>query len=327
MSPEHNNSDTQHNLLIVAGEPFRQTLLDAFKDFATVIYEPEAWREPDKLVQLGKSADVFLTRNLTPISKNLLGRLSNLKCVAVYGAGREHLDMSAIREHEIKLIRCSKEVSSTIAEFTLGLALCLLRRIPEASKSIENRKWDHTDLIGKDLAGKKILVVGCGAIGQQVALLFRLLGSKVTIARKSSKPIPAALKNAGCRQGALIGEIKVSDIVTIHVSGGKTTENLIGKTELEMMKRGSYLINTSRGSVVEFSAVFSALCEDRLAGAALDVLPQEPPEFPLPQHPKLIYTPHLALYSEEAIRRRIKYVVGKVRHQVLEHKKIKEQSP
>jgi phosphoglycerate dehydrogenase-like enzyme len=298
---------------IVACEPLRPAFVDAFRGFADVVYEPEAWREEERVARLAAGADVLLTRNLTPVSRAVLGRSPRLGCVAVYGAGREHLDMAALRERNLHLIRCSREVAGTIAEFTLGLALALLRRIPEAMTEVRAGTWDHNRLVGTDLAGKRVLVVGCGPIGCRTALLFARAGARVAVARKRPKPLPALLRRAGCRPGSLESGLPRSHLVSLHVSGGESTRNLIGAAEIGRMRRGSYLINTARGSVVDFPAVIAALESGRLAGAALDVLPEEPPRGPLPEHPRLWITPHLALYSEEAIARRIGSVVRQVR--------------
>lgn len=299
--------------VIAVCEPMRTSFISSFQEFAEVIYEPEAWRKSEKIIRTAANASVLLTRNRTIVTANVLDALDCLTCIGVYGAGCEHLDLDQLQKRGIKLIRCSSEIANTMAEFTLGLALSLLRRIPEAFKAVCENKWDHSVLTGMDLASRRILVVGCGPIGCSVARMFSLLGCDVVVARQSPAPLPEKLLKLKCRKGELLEELPKADIVTLHVPGGNPTRNLIGSCELNLMHPKSFLINTSRGEIVDFEALLKALENGILLGAALDVLPREPPDFPIPQHPRLLITPHLALYSEEAIERRIKSVVWQVR--------------
>jgi D-3-phosphoglycerate dehydrogenase len=299
--------------VVAAAEPLRPAMLDALRAFATVRYAPEAWRSCDEVARTAADASVLLTRTLTRVDRALLDRLPALGCVAVYGAGREHLELPALDDREIRLIRCSAEVAGTIAEFTLGLALCLLRRLPEAAAATAAGGWRTEGLFGHDLAGRRVLVVGCGPIGERTARLFAAVGASVTVARRSDRPLPAALTAAGCRVGGLRESLTETQLVTLHVPGGEGTRRLLGRRELALLPDGAHVINTSRGSVLDLDALLAELRSGRLGGAALDVLPTEPPAQPLPSLPGLVVTPHLALYSHEAVDRRIAAVAGQVR--------------
>jgi D-3-phosphoglycerate dehydrogenase len=287
-------------------------MLDALRAFATVHHAPEAWRRRDELVKAAAGARVLLTRNRTCVDAELLERLPGLGCVAVYGAGREHLDLGGLECRGIAVVRCSEPVAGTIAEFTLGLALALLRRLPAAQRAAAD-EWRIAPLVGQDLAGLRVLVVGCGPIGERTARSFALLGAEVTVVRRSERPLPASLLSLDCQQGILLDALAQTQLVSLHLPGGKGTSGLLGRRELTLIPPGGYVINTSRGSVLDLEALLDLLRVGHLAGAALDVLPEEPPSRPLPDLPGLLVTPHIALYSQQAIERRIASVADQVR--------------
>lgn len=295
--------------MIAACEPLRLEFIERLKVVDEVYYAPEGYRNLADQFQYITGVQVLVTRNKTQVDEELLRHLPELKCVVVYGAGREHLDLGALQARDIRLLRCSEATAHAVAEFTLGLALCLSRRILEARDHVIDGKWNHNDLVGTDLRDKTVFVVGCGPIGTAVAKLFSAFGSRVIVFRESTQKLPEELSQLGCQYIGFSDGIAKADMITLHVPGGSATENLIGVDEISTMKESALLINTSRGSVVDYHEIITAVEKGQIAGAALDVLPEEPPKGQLSGSPRILYTPHLALYSHEAIQKRMDVLV------------------
>lgn len=295
--------------VILVTELIRDELIRRLREFASVRYMPAAWKDPACLREEIAEVDVLVTRFRTAVTHELLIHAPRLKVLAVYGASREHIEADLADFPNVMLVRASEAVADSIAEFTLGLILALLRRIHEAVEHVYAGGWDHTALIGTDLAGRRVLVVGCGSIGARTAQLLAVLGAEVVIARRSSTPLPKQLLASGCRCASLPSALESAEILSLHVQGGASTRNLIGTTELERLPQGAIVINTSRGSVLDLDSLLHALDRGHLSGAALDVLPDEPPRAQLRRRPNLLVTPHLALYTNQNIQRRIDCVV------------------
>jgi phosphoglycerate dehydrogenase-like enzyme len=296
---------------MVALEPFRREFLIACRSLGRVTYRPEALTHAQVPSATLKKCDILLTRNRTMVSPALLKAAPRLRCIVVYGAGKEHLDLAAIQNAGIHLIRCSDATAQSVAEFTLGLALSMTRRIPQAIACVKAGGWEHRALEGMEISGRNVCVIGCGPIGARTASLFCAFGARVAVVRRSSG-LPPQLSALGCSQMPLYEALALCDIVTIHVSAGSDAPFYFGKEALQSMRKGAFLINTSRGSVLDLAALLAALRCGHIAGAALDVLPEEPPPSPI-DCPNLIITPHLALYSREAVARRIESIISSLR--------------
>ena len=300
-------------MLIAISEPVGRNLVDGLQDLGEVRYDPSAWRDAERVARVGENAALLVTRSKTEVSRSLLDRWPALRCVVVYGAGTDHLHLAELREREIDVLRSSAATATSVAEFTLALTLNLLRRIPEALEQTASGGWDHRALIGSELAGKTVCVVGCGPMGAYTARLFAHFQCDVRVARKSKcTPLPQGLRRLGCRLAELDEALAEAAVVSLHVPGGRRTSCLLDRPRLERLSPSSIVVNTSRGSVLDFESVVSLVREGRLGGAAMDVLQVEPPPSPLPSHPRLLFTPHLALYSREAIQRRVSDILEQV---------------
>jgi D-3-phosphoglycerate dehydrogenase len=298
---------------IVATEPLRGEFIAACATLGNLKIAPDAWRTEAATIAALHEAEIVLTRNKTPISRTVLEAAGKLRCVVVYGAGQEHIDLTAANERGMYVVRCSEATADSVAEFTLGLILSLLRRIPEALDAVRRGRWEHRKLEGVELRGKVAAVIGCGPVGRRVARLLSSLGVRVLIVRQQNRELPPDLVEVNCMRTNLRSALRAADLVSLHVCGGEATRNLIGWSEIRQMRQGSFIINTSRGSALALDALLDGLSSGRLRGAALDVLPVEPPPMPIPWHPHLIITPHLALYSREAVERRIRFVTDRLR--------------
>ncbi|MFC3285946.1 NAD(P)-dependent oxidoreductase [Litchfieldella rifensis] len=267
---------------------------------------------PDEsTVEALKDADIAIT-NKVKITRRDLERLPRLKYVCVAASGYDCVDLEACRDHEVVVANSPDYSSNSVAETVIALIYALRRRlIPYAEASHD--RWPESSFFCVHLApildvqGATLGIVGRGDIGNRVAQLAEAVGMKVMFAeRKGATTV---------RSGHVAFEdvLRQSDILTLHCPAVPGVDYLIGKRELFVMKQGTYLVNTSRGTLVDADAVLASLDQGHLGGAALDVLASEPPpkDHPLirDRHPNLIVTPHIAWASQTSIDNLIKRIL------------------
>jgi len=269
-------------------EPLSEEFVTDLGRWFEVRYAPQAWQSPAALIDAARGASILVTRNLTRLDAGVIKQLPDLRRVAVYGVGTDHVDLAAARAAAIQVISGSDENAQAVAEFTLMLILSLLRRLEEALRAVDAETWPRDELVGEELGGRRVLVVGEGKVGSRVARLLDAFGAQVLIGR---------------RTGSLDENLAAADIVTLHLPYAPGAAPLLSRREFALMKPGALLVNTSRGGLVDQEALFEALNSGLLSGAALDVLRQEPPPRPYPKHPRLLLTPHIAGFSRAALQR------------------------
>jgi D-3-phosphoglycerate dehydrogenase len=235
-------------------------------------------------------------------------RLPALKVVATCSVGFDHVDVEEAERRGIWVCNVPDYCVNEVADHSLALVLALLRGVVELDRSVRAGGWDWTAAGPLRRArGTRLGVVGFGRIGRALAERAAALGFEVW----ASDPfVPAeAVKAAGARPATLEELLGRCEAVSLHLPLTPETEGLIGETELALMPRGAVLVDTARAQLVDLDALVAALESGHLGGAALDVLPVEPPtaDGPAPQAPRLVVTPHVAWYSaeaEEAVYRR-----------------------
>jgi phosphoglycerate dehydrogenase-like enzyme len=242
---------------------------------------------------------VVAMRERTPFPRSLLGRLGRLRLLVTTGMRNAAIDLDAAAELGIT-VSGTDGIGTSTAELTWALILALLRRVPEEDASMRTGGWQHT--LGVDLAGKTLGVIGLGRIGRQVAAVGRAFGMEVTA--WSQNLTEEAARAAGARRLDKLDLLAGADVVTVHLVLSERTRGLIGAAELEQMKPTAYLVNTSRGPIVDERALVAALRSGRIAGAALDVYEVEPlpPDHPLRTLPNTVLTPHLGYVTEAGYR-------------------------
>lgn len=244
-----------------------------------------------------KDADAIILANM-PLSPKAVEQAEKLKFIDVAFTGTDHLPMELIREKGIVVSNASGYATEAVAELALAFMLELLRELPEA-EALPAQGKDKTGLHGRLLKGKTVGIVGAGEIGKKTAEYAKALGAE-TLAFNRSKVNSDAIDE----QTDLDTLLKQSDIVSLHVPLTEQTRHLIGKDEFSKMKKSAYLLNTSRGPVVDTAALVEALNNNEIAGAAIDVFDQEPP---LPKDSlvfdakHLIMTPHIGFDTEESM--------------------------
>ena len=257
-------------------------------------------KEEGALVERLRPYDILIImRERTPFPRRLIDQLSNLKLLVTTGARNLGIDLAACKEKGI--VVCGTGSSSTAAaELAWALILSTLRRIPQLDRSTRAGRWGNG--IGAGLAGKVLGVIGLGKLGAQVTRVGLAFGMKVIAWSQNLTP----------KRAAEVGAVRVekdelfvtADIVTIHVVLSDRTRKLIGAPELGLMKPTAYIVNTSRGPIIDEKALIEVLREDRIAGAGLDVFETEP----LPgDHPFLslnntVITPHVGYVIREGFQ-------------------------
>lgn len=253
--------------------------------------------------ELVKNADVLVVRSRTKVTRTLIEAAAQLKLIARCGVGLDNVDLKAAEERGIRVINSPESSAISVAELTIGLILSLLRMIPLADRSMKEGKWLKKELEGTQLYGKTLGIIGFGRIGQAVAERALAFGAKV-IAYDVDKSKMAIAEKMGVTflsgPNSLETLLRNSDIVSLHIPLTEENKMIIGPRELELMKPGSYLINTSRGGLVDEKALYQALISGRIAGAALDVFEEEPPKNKdLISLPNVICTPHIGASTFE----------------------------
>ncbi len=249
-----------------------------------------------------KNYDALIVRGRTKVTKEVIDRGTRLKVIGRAGVGLESIDVEVAKKRGLKVLNTPEAPAQAVAELTFGLILSLARCIPQADRAMKDRKWIKGELMGWELIGKTLGTIGLGKIGERVARFAGVFGMHILITKRTT-PDPSVLKELEAEFVPLDDLLSRSDVVTIHVPFTYQTHHMIDERALSIIKKGAYLINTSRGPIVDEKALFKSLQSGRLSGAALDVYEIEPPtDWSLMQLPSVICTPHIGAQTREAQR-------------------------
>lgn len=248
----------------------------------------------DEVIELAKDCDGIVA-GVEPLTPRVMDALPGLKCISRVGVGMDNVDLEYAKQKGIIVVNTPDGPTRGVAELTLAMTLSLLRRIPQADAALHQRKWKKQ--IGNLFLNKKVGIIGLGRIGKSVAELFR--GLKNPVIGYDPYANEAWAKENGVELASFDEVLKHADILTLHVPGNKDKSPVIGAAELAMMKDGAFLINIARGGVVDEAALYTALKDGKLAGAAIDVYTKEPYDGPLCDLDNIIMTPHLGSYAKE----------------------------
>ncbi len=267
---------------------FQQIIeIDKYKDkFNFKVFNESFNNEEEAIIELEDFEALFIMRERTSITKSLIDSLPKLKYIMTSGMRNKAIDLDTTKKKNI--IVCGTEINSNpAAEITWALILGLHRNIKQEIDNMFQGYWQTT--IGFELKGKMLGLIGLGKIGSQVAKVAKAFGMEVCAWSENLNLSHA--NELGVLPMSKEDLLKNSDIISIHVVLGDRYKNLITKKELEMMKKTSFLINTSRGAIINENDLFEALKDQKIAGAGLDVYDKEP----LPQDHKLRFLPNALL--------------------------------
>lgn len=248
--------------------------------------------------------DGAVVRSATKVTKEVLDAADKLKVIVRAGVGLDNIDLDYADECGVKVLNTPEAPSVSVAELVFAHMFALARHIPTADAGMNEEKWLKKQLRGVELWQKKLGVIGFGRIGKEIAKRGTGLEMDVLVVKKDKPGREEECSEVGARQVEFDELLQESDYLTVNVPLVPETKGMIGKEELEMMKPSAFLINTARGGIVNEDALLQALDDEIIAGAALDVYSEEPPEssslWKLVKHPKTVTTPHLASTTYEA---------------------------
>ncbi len=297
---------------IVVGEPLGvadEVLREQFAGLTGAGHELVLPSDPC-FENLFKGAQVLIVAN-GPLERDVLRTMPELRFISVAFTGVDHLDLDYCRGKGIAVSNASGYSTPAVAELAFGMMIALLRFLPEGDRAVREG-GTRKGLIGTELAGKTLGILGTGAIGLRVAELARAFGMPLVGWNRTERQ--AAL-DMGLTYMSLDDVLACSDVVTVHLPLTDATRGLIDEARIRCMKPQALLINTARGPVVDARALARALSEGRLAGAGVDVFEQEPPipaEHPLMKAPRCFMAPHVGFATEEALVRRLEIAVANV---------------
>ena len=295
----------------LAKEKIRVLLLEGIHENAQSLFVEHGYTNVERLAQaltedelIEKIQGVHLIgiRSATKITEKVLNAANRLIGVGCFCIGTNQVALEAARKGGIPVFNAPYSNTRSVAELVIAEAIMLLRGVPEKSTAAHEGRWMKTAKNSFELRGKTLGIVGYGHIGSQLSVLAEAMGMKVRYYDVEKK---LAIGNAH-PVASLEGLLNIADVVSLHVPATAQTKNMIGEREIRAMKKGSYLINASRGNVVVIEPLVKALKEQHILGAALDVFPVEPgsndDEFvsPLRGLPNVILTPHVGGSTVEA---------------------------
>ncbi|HYL67265.1 MAG TPA: D-2-hydroxyacid dehydrogenase [Nitrosopumilaceae archaeon] len=268
------------------------------KNGLKITYEPEI--TPDQIKEKIGNFDIVVVRSRTKITKEMIDRANKCKIIARVGVGLDNIDVGAAKIKEIRVINAVEGAMNAVAELVLGLMLSLAREIPRADREIRNGKWLKKELMGTELSGKYLGIVGLGNIGKKLAKHARALN--MNIIGYDVIPIPEDFsREVGLIKADLDTLISSADYISFHVPFTESTHHLVNSQLLAKMKKNACIINTSRGEIIDENALYDVLKEGKIAGAALDVFESEPATGnKLATLPNVICTPHIGAQTKEA---------------------------
>ncbi|WP_247997547.1 phosphoglycerate dehydrogenase [Brucella tritici] len=292
------------NVLLLEG--INQTAVDYFKasGYTNVTHLPKALDKAD-LIEAISSAHIVGIRSRTQLTEEIFTAANRLIAVGCFSVGTNQVELKAARKRGIPVFNAPFSNTRSVAELVIGEIIMLMRRIFPRSVSAHAGGWDKTATGSREVRGKTLGIIGYGNIGSQVGNLAESLGMTVRYFDTSDK-----LQYGNVKPTASLEELlKISDVVSLHVPSNKSTSKLITEAKLRKMKKGAFLINNARGTVVDLEALAKVLQEGHLAGAAIDVFPVEPASnndrfvSPIQGLENVILTPHIGGSTEEAQER------------------------
>ena len=263
-----------------------------------VTYEPEI--TSDQIKEKIENFNIVIVRSRTKLTKELIEKASKCKIIARVGVGLDNIDQDAAKEKEIRVINAIEAAVGAVAELVLGMMLSLARQVTIANDGMKNGKWLKKELLGTELKGKYLGIVGVGNIGKRLGRLAKALN--MNIIGYDVIPIDKEFsREVGLVKTDLDTLLSSADYVSLHVPLTNETHHMINSERISKMKKTACIINVSRGGVIDEDALYDALKSGNLGGAALDVFEKEPAtDNKLATLPNVICTPHIGAQTKEA---------------------------
>ncbi len=289
--------------VVLLFEPIHADAAALLKEKCEVRLAPSS--DENVLLENIGDVDAIILRASGNISRRLMERAHRLKVIGRHGVGVDNIDLEAAKERGIAVVNTPDANTEAVAEHCIGMMIALSRKLLAADRAARQANWGaRYELIGVELLGKTLGVVGFGRIGQRVATIAHS-AFQMQIVYCDVINYPDAERALKARRVSLDELVARADVVSVHVPLLPETRGLIGARAFSMMKPSAFLINASRGPVIDETALVEALETHRIAGAGLDVFVNEPiePDNPLLRLEHVILSPHMASHTDEAMRR------------------------
>ncbi|MFB0543502.1 MAG: hydroxyacid dehydrogenase [Candidatus Bathyarchaeia archaeon] len=297
---------------VLVCDPIHEDGTRKLREAGLVVDERPTITEEDLMEVVGEY-EAIVVRSRTKLTAEVLSAAERLKAVARAGVGLDNIDVKEAEARGIKVISSPEAPSVAVAELVMGFLLSLVRSIPLADRAMKGGEWIKKELMGRELREKTLGVIGFGRIGYQVAKRANAFEIEILVHDIAIEKLMRYVEEVGAEAVPLQELLRRSDFVTLHVPLLPQTRHMIGEKELLVMKDGAYLINTSRGGIVDEEALKKALSSGKLAGAALDVYETEPlRDTSLTGLDNVVCTPHIGAQTEEAQRANATIVAEKL---------------
>lgn len=270
----------------------------------TFTYHKEKTTDIEELKRRSKGQDIVMIAN-NPYPSEVVEAADSLKMLAVAFTGIDHVGLEACRSKNVTICNCAGYSNQSVAELVIGMTIEMFRKLRQCD-DVVRKGGVGIGLMGTEIAGKTIGIVGCGQIGFMTAKLFHAFGANVLAYARHERP---EWKENGIAFADLDTLLSESDVVSLHLPLNDGTRGFFNAEKIAAMKKNALLINCARGPVVDNVALAKALNEERIAGAAIDVFDMEPPlpeDYPLLQAKNVLLTPHIAFATQESMVRRAK---------------------
>ncbi|MCE4612765.1 MAG: NAD(P)-binding domain-containing protein [Desulfurococcales archaeon] len=292
--------------LFVTRELFSDVIEELSKYYDVEVWDKYQPPPYETLRAKARDADALATLLTDRIDCDLISSSPRLHIIAQYAVGYDNIDVECATRHGVYVTNTPGVLTEATAELTWALIFAVARRIVEADNFVRwgewwrlRTGWHPKMMLGVELRGKTLGVIGMGRIGYRVAEIGKALGMKIVYYSRRRKP--EAEESLGAEYRSLEDLLRVSDVITVHVPLTKETKYLLNRDKLKLVKKGAIIVNTSRGAIIDTEALMEALREGRIAGAGLDVFEEEPiePNHPLTAFKNVVLAPHIGSATYE----------------------------
>jgi D-3-phosphoglycerate dehydrogenase len=286
---------------ILISDSIHPEFIDTLEEIGIQVdYKPNV--KDEHLFEIIPEYDGLVVRSRTKVTQELIEQGSKLKVIGRAGVGLDNIDVDYANEKEIIVVNTPEAPSASVAELVIGLMISIVRYIPLANASMKEGIWIKSKLTGYELKDKTLGIIGLGRVGSIVARIASAIGMSILFFDPYVSVEYA--EKLGFNSVSLETLLNYADVVTLHVPLTSETYHMISRSELNVMKKSAILINTSRGAVIDESALVEALRSGEISGAGLDVYSNEPPkDMELINLPNVICTPHIGSETLETKKR------------------------
>ena len=300
------------NVRILVADAISEAGIDLLRETEGFDVDVRTGMAPDELKKAIGDYEAMIVRSATKVTADVLQHCGTLRAIGRAGTGVDNIDLTAATEKGVVVMNTPGGNSVAAAELTLSLLLALARNVPQANADLRAGRWERKKYMGTEVAGKTLGVIGLGRIGREVARMAQ--GFRMNVVGYDPFVTAEVAANFGVCYAELDELVASADFITLHLPRTEETHHLIGRERLAKVKPGCCIVNCARGGLIDEPALFEALEDGRVAGAALDVFETEPPtDRRLVDHPRVVSTPHLGASTREAQLRVGTEIAGKIR--------------